>query len=257
MTTLEMILVVCPLAFFASFVDAIAGGGGLISLPAYLLTGMPAHFAYGSNKFSACIGTFFSVARFLKSGTINLKVAIRSAIFALIGSGLGAQLALFLSDHFLRLTMVVLLPFIAIFVLFNKKNTGDESTFSTLSNQKAVVLSALIGFSIGMYDGFFGPGTGTFLILAYTALMGFDFKTACGNAKIVNLASNFAALVVFILAGKVLYVVAIPAALFSITGNWIGSGLAIKKGAKFIKPVLVGVLILLFMKIIYDMVMSF
>lgn len=254
MTTLEMILVVCPLAFFASFVDAVAGGGGLISLPAYLLTGMPAHFAYGSNKFSACMGTFFSAARFLKSGTINLKVAIQSAVFALIGSSLGAQLALHLSDHFLRLTMVVLLPFIAAFVLFNKKRTGDESTFLTLSNRKVMMLSALIGFMLGMYDGFFGPGTGTFLILAYTTVMGFDFKTACGNAKIVNLASNFAALAVFILAGKVLYAVALPATAFSIAGSWIGSGLAIKKGAQFIKPVLVGVLILLFMKIIYDLI---
>lgn len=252
LTTLQMISIVCPLVFFASFVDAIAGGGGLISLPAYLLTGMPAHLAYGSNKFSACIGTFLSAGRFLKSGHLHLKIALLSASFALIGSSCGAHLALRLSDHMLRLSMLILLPITAGIVLFNKNGLNDENTFAELKPRKAWALAGCIGFFIGMYDGFFGPGTGTFMILAYSLFMGFDFKTACGNTKIVNLSSNLAALIVFITAGQVLYAVAIPAAVCSILGNWLGSGLAIQKGAHFIKPVLLGVLILLFVKIIYD-----
>lgn len=246
-----MILVVCPLVFFAALVDAIAGGGGLISLPAYLFTGMPIHMAYGSNKFSACIGSFFSAGRFLKSGIVNYKVAGISAAAALVGSYTGAQLALFLSDDMLKTSMMVLLPVIAIFILFKKKNMEDVNTVDKLSHKVVVVLSTVIGFLIGMYDGFFGPGTGTFLILAYTSLMGFDFRTACGNARMVNLASNFAALVVYIAAGKVLYMVAIPATLCSMMGYWIGAGLAIKNGAKFIKPVMLCVITGLFIKIIF------
>lgn len=255
MSLIQMILVVCPLIFLASFVDAIAGGGGLISLPAYLLTGMPTHMAYGSNKFSACIGTVFSVSRYLKSGTVTLKIALISAAFALGGSALGANLALLLSDYALRVTMTVLLPVIAVFVLMNKKSMNrEENIVDRLSKVAVVALSALIGFVLGVYDGFFGPGAGTFMILGYTVLMGFDMKTASGNAKIVNLASNFAALVVYISAGKVYYAVAAPATICAIAGGWIGSGLAIRKGSKFIKPVLICVLCGLFVKIIYDMV---
>lgn len=246
MSLFQMILVVCPLVFFASFVDAIAGGGGLISLSAYTFTGIPTHMAYGSNKFSASVGTLFSTFRFLKSGTIHLKTALLSAFFALIGSALGAKLALLLSDQALKTTMMILLPCIAVFILFNKKTFGEDNHSSSLSSKMAIFLSAIIGFLIGTYDGFFGPGTGTFLILAYTTLMKFDFKTACGNTKIVNLSSNVAALVVYLFAGKVYFALAIPAAVCSVAGGWIGSGLAIKKGAKFIKPMLVFVLVLLF-----------
>ncbi|MFI3208001.1 MAG: TSUP family transporter [Eubacteriales bacterium] len=255
MTTIEMILVVCPLVFLAAFVDAIAGGGGLISLPAYLFTGMPTHMAYGSNKFSACIGSLFSAYRFLKSGTIYLKVAILSAVFALGGSYLGAHLTLILSDQMLKISMTILLPVIAVFILFKKKNMEDVNRVDELSKVAVVAWSTVIGFAIGTYDGFFGPGTGTFLILAYTSIMGFDFRTACGNARIVNLASNFAALVVYIFAGKVMYMIAIPATACSILGYWLGAGLAIKKGAKFIRPVMLCVIAGLFVKIIWDMVM--
>ena len=104
-----------------------------------------------------------------------------------------------------------------------------------------------------MYDGFFGPGTGSFLILTYTAVIGFDLTTASGNAKIVNLASNVAALITFILGGKIVYLLGIPAAISGILGNWIGSGLAIKNGSKVIRPVFIGVISMLFLKVGYDL----
>lgn len=249
----EMLLVVCPLVFFASFVDAIAGGGGLISLPAYLLSGMPAHMAIGSNKFSAAIGTAVSAARFLKSGNLHLKIALQTAFFALLGSAAGALLALRVSDYYLRLVMLAALPCIALFMLFHKQKLSDVSYVHLIAPVKMFFMAMAVGFIIGMYDGFFGPGTGTFLIIAYTALMKFDLKTACGNTKIVNLASNLAALVVFVAAGQVYYQVVIPATLFSIAGNWLGSGLAIENGARFIRPVMFGVLCLLLIKIGYDL----
>jgi len=183
-----------------------------------------------------------------------MRVALTSAGFALIGSYAGAKLTLVLDDHFLRVTMLVLLPISAIIILFSNKKSGlDINTFDTIPVRRAMILSAIIGFVLGMYDGFFGPGTGTFLILAFTTLLGFDFKTACGNTKIVNLASNVAALVIFIAAGKIQYAIAAPAAVCSIGGHWIGSGLAIKKGSKFIRPVMIFVLILLFSKVVWDM----
>ena len=249
MELIEMLLVVCPLVFFASFVDAIAGGGGLISLPAYFITGMPAHMAIASNKFSAAIGTAISTARFIKSGNLHMKTALQTAVIAFVGSALGAKIALFTSDYYLRIAMMVLLPCVAVFVLLQQ---DDESRFEQMSKTRIFIGMIVMGLLIGMYDGFFGPGTGTFLILGYTTILGFDLKRACGNTKIVNLTTNVSALIVFMLAGQVYYAVAIPAMFFSIMGNWVGSGLAIKKGAKFVRPVMIFVLCLLLVKIIYD-----
>ena len=253
MSLLEMLLVVCPLVFFASFVDAIAGGGGLISLPAYLLTGMPAHMAIGSNKLSAAVGTAIATGRFLKEGSLHLQIALRTAVFAFVGSCIGAQLALHISDYYLRVVMMVLLPCVAVFVLFNRQRLDKESRFEQFSRSRIFLGMMATGLLIGMYDGFFGPGTGTFLILAFTTVLGFDLKRACGNTKIVNLTTNIAALLMFIGAGQIYYAVAITATVFSIMGNWVGSGLAIKNGAKFIRPVMIFVLCLLFIRLAYDL----
>lgn len=253
MTTLQQIAIVCPLVFLAGFVDSIAGGGGLISLPAYYLTGLPAHFCLGSNKFSSCTGTLFSTGRFLRSGNFHLRTALTSAGFALLGSFLGAKLTLILDDHALRVAMLILLPVAAVFILFRGRQKTDENHFDQISRGKATLLSGIIGLIIGAYDGFFGPGTGTFLILAFTTILRFDMKTACGNTKVVNLSSNLAALVTFIAAGTIQYSLAVPAAVCSMAGHWIGSGLAIKRGAKFIRPVMLFVLILLFSKLVFDM----
>jgi uncharacterized membrane protein YfcA len=233
--------------------DAIAGGGGLISLPAYCLAGLPAHVCLGCNKFSSCSGTLFSAGRFLRSGNIHFKSASVAAAAALIGSFLGARLALFLNDHALRVAMLILLPAAAAFLFLRGRKGTDENTFSRLSPRRAVFLSAAVGFTIGAYDGFFGPGSGTLLILAFTAVLGFDLKTACGNTKAVNLASNLAALVTFLAAGTIQYRLAVPAAACSIAGHWIGSGLAIKKGAAFIRPVMLIVLVCLFSKLVFDL----
>ena len=130
--------------------------------------------------------------------------------------------------------------------------TTDKT--DSISKIKLIILSAVIGFTIGMYDGFFGPGTGTFLIFAYTTVIGFDLVTASGNAKIVNLSSNVAAFITYAIGGKILWSIGLPAAVFGIAGNWIGAGLALKNGKKIIKPMFFIALILLMIKIIYDMV---
>lgn len=249
------IIMVSLLTFLAGFIDSIAGGGGLISLPAYLSAGLPPHLAIGTNKLSSTFGTSVAFFRFVKGGKISWKSAVASAAGALPGSWLGAQLTLLIDEAFLRYLLVALLPLIVILVI-TKKNFGSEDTSDKLPIFKLVLLSVLTGLTVGAYDGFFGPGTGTFLILAYTGLMGFTLSTASGNAKLVNLASNVAALAAFISAGKVVWVIGLPAAVTGILGNWIGSGLAVRNGAKVIRPIFLVAVGLLFIKILYDLLKS-
>lgn len=253
--TLTMYIIICPLIFLAGFIDSIAGGGGLISLPAYAATGMPMHLALGTNKFTSSCGTVFSTFRFIKSGKIHYKSAITSAAGALLGSYLGARAALALSDTYLKYCLIVFLPIIAIFIL-SRRGFGEKDRTKNVSIKKIIIFSLLSGVVIGAYDGFFGPGTGTFLILIYTGLLGFNLTVASGNAKIVNLSSNIAALFTFLISGNVLYTIGLPAAAFGILGHWIGSGLAIKNGSKIIKPMLLFVLIMLLAKIGYDLIIG-
>jgi len=247
-------LILYVLVFLAGFVDSIAGGGGLISLPAYLFIGIPSHNALATNKLSSTIGTVFSTFRYAKGKAIIYSVGIPSVIGSLIGSHIGARLALVISDTVLKVILSILIPIAAVFVFVaNPRRDRNLAIDQKVSKRKTVIISGLIGLIIGTYDGFFGPGTGTFLIILYVSILSMNHVNASGTAKIVNLASNIGALLTFIAGGKVLYFVGLPAALFGIVGNWIGSGLALKKGVNVIKPVMIIVLVILFAKILMDL----
>jgi len=250
--TIEKLLMICPLIFLAGFIDSIAGGGGLISLPSYLFIGLPSHAALGTNKFSSSIGTLVATLRYAKNKQVHYKSALAAAIAALLGSYSGALMALAFDEKFLKVLLIIMLPVMAVFILTRKK-FGEENKISALSNKKVIILSIITGLVLGTYDGFFGPGTGTFLILAFTGVIGLDLATASGNTKVVNLASNIAALVAFITGDSVIFAVGIPAAICGMLGNWLGSGLAIRNGAKVIRPVFIGVMVLLFVKILWDL----
>ena len=243
--------IVLPFIFMAGFIDAIAGGGGLISLPAYWSVGIPAHIALGTNKFSSCSGTIFSTARYFKAGMIDVSVALISAAMALLGSWLGASTALLLSAKFLNYLLIILIPSITIITLLSKK-MGFSDKAHLLKLGYRLSLGALAGLVVGFYDGFFGPGTGTFLILIYSALLHYQFTRANGNTKVVNLASNVAALLTFAVAGKIYYPIAIPAALCGIAGNLIGSKMVILRDNKLIKQVFILALILLLGRVLYN-----
>jgi uncharacterized membrane protein YfcA len=172
-----MLIIICPLTFLAGFIDSIAGGGGLISLPSYLLVGLPSHMALGTNKLSSSFGTLVATIRYAKNRQILYKSALPAAMAALAGSYLGALLALSFEEKFLRIVLVAILPIIVIFSLVNKK-FGNETRVAAFSDVKIICLSILTGLVIGTYDGFFGPGAGTFLILAFTGIIGFDLTTA-------------------------------------------------------------------------------
>jgi len=236
--------------FIAGLVDSIGGGGGLISIPAYLFVGLPADSAVLCNKFSASCGTTFSTLNFLRCKLIKLKLALFSIPTAFLGSHLGMRLALSLKPWVLQSILFIALPFVGIFILI-KKDVGDQDLSNTLSKKKSIIFAIIIGGLIGFYDGLFGPGTGTFAIIAYSYFMKYDARHAAGSAKLLNLTSNYSSLAVGLFSGKIIYSVAIPAALTGIVGSIIGSYFAIKKGKKIIRPMMLFVVVLLFINLFY------
>ena len=246
------ILLVCGGVFVASLVDAIGGGGGLISLPVYLLAGLPYHYALGTNKLSSSIGTAASTYRYLKNGYVNWPLAVGAIALALGGAYLGTSLQLRIDEKYLQYTLLVVLPIVAAVMLLRKSQLPETAGEIRPGAQRAIVWGASL--VIGMYDGFYGPGTGTFLLLVYCYLGKMDVRTASGNVKLANLASNVGSLVTALMAGKVLVPLGLVAAVFSITGHYLGAGLNIKNGSKIVRPVIFIVLGLLVVKVVTDMI---
>lgn len=252
MNLLHVYPIVLPAVFLAGLVDSIAGGGGLLSVPAYLAAGLPPHYVLGNNKFSSSFGTLFATLRYHQHGMIDVRVALLSAFFALIGSFLGSSAVLLLSADFLRILLVVLIPLVAVLTL-TQRSLGRENHSQRQTLQRKYGLAALAALLLGFYDGFFGPGMGMFLILFFTLALKYDFVTANANTKVVNLASNIAAVITFIAHGKVLFAIGIPAAVAGIAGNLLGARLVIKRGSALIRPVFLFTLLLLFAKVLYDL----
>ena len=239
--TLRMYLIVLPMVFLASTVDAIAGGGGLISLPAYTLAGLNYDFASGNNKFSSTFGTLMATVRYYRSGKLLIVPALIAAAAALPGSWLGTRAAIALGNRVMQIFMLFAIPVVGAMVLFKGKSREESRPVT----KKQYPVCVLIGLAIGFYDGFFGPGTGTFLIVLFTHLLGMDMVTASATAKPVNLFSNIASLATRIAAGNVLFALAFPAMACSVMGGWLGAKLALTKGARLIRFVMLGVLALL------------
>lgn len=244
--TLEMYLILCPLVFLAALVDSIGGGGGLISLPAYLLTGLPPVMASGSNKFSACFGSLTATFKYLRQGKLLMKPALLAVAGALPGSFLGAELLRHTPEAFVRTFMLIAIPCVALVLMF--KRVPENGTLKKMTRGR-LAACLLIGLGCGIYDGFFGPGTGTFLIILFTWCVGMDMVTASGTAKLVNLASNIGALVALVGSGNVLYRLALPAMVLSMAGGYLGAFLALKKGAQLVRYVMLGVMALLVVKL--------
>ena len=243
------LLIVCPLVFLAGLVDSIAGGGGLISLPAYMIAGLPAHAALGTNKLSSAIGATVATLRMARGGYIMMRLAIPAAIGALAGSAVGARLALLTPAGVFQILLVAALPVVAFFVL--RKRTLDVSEDAEISPRRQTAIVAAVSLLVGGYDG---PGTGTFMLIAFTALAKLPVKDASGEVRVANLASNVAALATFLSSGVVWVGLGLAAAAFSILGNYIGSGLVMKGGVKIVRPIIVVVLVMLFIKVILDLV---
>lgn len=242
-------LIVCLLLFLAGFVDAIGGGGGLISLPAYLLAGLPVHQAIATNKLSSACGTTLATFRFIKNGLVHLKFAIPSIITALIGSSIGANLSLLADENMMEHLLFIILPLAAVIVL-NKNLFKDNTNHAFSINAKTYLISMVSAFVVGMYDGFYGPGAGTFLIIAFTVLGKMNVSASNALAKVINLTTNLASLTVFLLNGQVLFTLGIAGAVCNMIGSYLGSGLVMQKGSRIVKPTILLVLFLLFLKIL-------
>ena len=246
---MEQFLFVCPLVFLAGFVDSIAGGGGLISFPAYLLAGVPVHVILGTSKLSAFPGAIVAAARFAKSGLVQWKLALPCGLIAALGAFAGARIALGVDEAVIRSLMVVVLPVVAFYVLRSKPDPGEEEK-AELPFEKLLIPSLAASFVIGAYDGFYGPGTGTFLILVFAGPLKMHMKHSAGISKVVNLAADIGALLTFTASGKVNVALGVAAALFCMAGSYFGSGLVVNNGQKIVRPVILTVLVLLFAKIL-------
>lgn len=243
-------LIVCPLVFLAGFVDAVAGGGGLISVPAYLFAGLPVHNAIATNKLSSGMGTALATYRFARNGYIVWKRAAFCVVCAILGGSLGAHIALLISDRIFKIIMLVILPPIALYVMRSK---AFDSQKAPLDPRLATSISMVVAFVIGTYDGFYGPGTGTFLILLLTSVAHLKLSDANGIAKVINLTTNLSSLVVYLLNGKVLMILGLTAGCFSLAGNYLGTRLFETKGAKSVKPIMIAVLVLFYIKILTEL----
>ena len=224
-----------------------AGGGGLITLPALIAAGLPPHLALATNKVQSAIGTSFATFRYLRSGYLILRFGMVGFIASFLGSYAGAWTVLRVPGDSLDALIPILIVLVAA-VTFLRRDFGlHESTVSLTTRHS--VMAVLFAFALGFYDGFFGPGTGSFLAFGFVLLFRFGFLRATAHAKLLNLASNYAAILAFLLGGEISWLVALPMGLANIAGAWTGAGFAIRGGARVIKPVFGLVLAALLVKI--------
>lgn len=223
--------------FVGAFVDAIAGGGGLITLPAYIISGIPTHQALGTNKFSSSWGTLLASAKFAKEKKIDFALIKYLLPMALLGAVLGVRAVLLVDSQVLAPLVMIVILLVGVYTLFSK-TVGKENLYRG-ADRHAKMWGMLLVFIIGFYDGFFGPGTGTFLVFSFMKLFKFDFLHANSNAKPVNLVSNVASQVVFALNGKILFLYGLPIAAAMMLGGYLGAKTSIKNGTKIIKPLFV------------------
>ncbi|MES2004276.1 MAG: TSUP family transporter [Bacteroidota bacterium] len=234
MDTLTLILL-CLFAFSAGFVDAIVGGGGLIQTPAslVLLPQLPVATVIGSLKIPAFTGTGFATIQYLKKVTVNWRLAALMCITAFFAAFMGSEVLTLVSNRYMKPVIFVILIIVAIYT-YTKKNFGQHA-HKTHSAKRELVYALLISSIIGFYDGFIGPGAGSFLVLAFISLLGFDFLHASANAKLINLSTNFGSIVLFLLKGTILWSIALPMAVCNGLGGMLGARLAIAKGNRFIR----------------------
>ena len=247
-------LIVCPLTAVAGFVDTVAGGGGLISLPAYLIAGVPVHMAIGTNKVNSVLSNIPAIGSFCKMGYIRLKLAILGIVCGLIGSAAGAQLTMLISEERFRIIMLILVPVTAVYILGGKVFREEEGAEVVRAvTPKALALCVLITLVIGIYDGFYGPGSGVFYLLLLVSVAGFSVREANGLCKVVMFCTNFAGTAVFLLHGQILWPLGLAAGVTQMLGSAVGARFFVKNGAHSTKPITLVVLAIFFIKMLLEL----
>lgn len=246
----HILLILCPLVFLGSFVDAIAGGGGLITLPAYLLCGLPAHLAIGTNKMSSMVGTAFSCGRFVRSGYVDWGLAVPAATCSLAASVGGARLSMLLPEERFRVVLMVMLPVVAALTL--RRRALLPATEEMPRGRRRAVMCC-VALACGVYDGFYGLGTGTFLILGLSAFARLGVTDCAGQTKVINLASNVSGFATLALAGQSWIALGAVASAFSVAGHLLGAGMVMRGGSRVVRPIILLVLAILFAKTALEM----
>lgn len=233
---------------FAGFVDSIAGGGGIITVPVLLASGLPPHLALGTNKLQSSFGSFTASMNYMHKGLVNLKDVLIGVLFTFIGAVLGTTSILFLNASFLEKFIPLMLIGIFLYTLFSPK-MGESDRHEVMSENAFYLI---FGIGIGFYDGFFGPGTGSFWTIAFVALLGLNLKSATARTKIMNFTSNIVSLAVFIIGGKVLWLIGILMGVGQIFGAYLGSTLVVKKEIKFVRVFFLVVVGITILKLVYS-----
>ncbi|MFJ2115081.1 MULTISPECIES: sulfite exporter TauE/SafE family protein [unclassified Streptomyces] len=251
--SLTMLVVLCVAAAAAGWIDAVVGGGGLLLLPALLLglPNVPAAHILGTNKAVAIVGTTGAAVTYARKAPVDVRTAVRIGLMALAGSMTGAFFAAGISSETLRPVIMVVLLGVAAFVLL-RPSFGSARAGAPVGRGRTVSAIVLVGGGIGFYDGLFGPGTGTFLVLALTAVLHLDLVTASATAKIVNVCTNAGALAMFAYQGSVLWQLAGLMAVFNLAGGMFGARMALRKGSEFVRGVLLVVVFSLVAKLAFD-----
>ena len=244
-----VVLLLSLMSFLAGFIDSVAGGGGLVLIPSLLLAGIPPQTALGTNKFAALFGTSTALANFMKSGKVIWRIAGFGLAFSVMGSVIGTKAILYFDQNTTAKIIIMMLPITAIVTFLPKRQL--KTSISDFSKKDLYFYTPLLCVIVGFYDGFFGPGTGTFLIFGFYIFLGLHLLNASAISKVFNLASNAGSFVTFAFADKVLYGIGIPIALSNLVGGYLGSILAIKKGQQFIKVSLLIVFGILFITLIH------
>ena len=234
MDTFTLVLL-CLFAFSAGFVDAIVGGGGLIQTPAslILLPQLPVATVIGSLKIPSFSGTAFATVQYMKNVVINKRLAVIMCVTAFFAAFAGSEALTLVSNRYMKPIIFIVLIIVAVYT-YSKKNFGQH-THKTHSAKTEMGYALLISIGIGFYDGFIGPGAGSFLVLAFITLLGLDFLHASANAKLINLSTNLGSIILFLLKGSILWGIAIPMAICNGVGGILGARLAIAKGNRFIR----------------------
>ena len=235
-------------AFGAGLIDAIAGGGGLITIPVLLSVGMPPQFALGTNKLQSSFGSGSAMVHFVRRGAISLREGLEGVLCTAIGAALGAWGVQQVDPGFLRGVIPFLLIAIALYTLFSPR-LGMEDIHPRM---RPGLFYLVFGLLIGFYDGFFGPGTGSFWVIAFMLGLGFNMTKATGFTKVMNFTSNIVSLAVFIVGGHVIWLAGIIMGIGQLLGARIGAGLVISRGTRFVRPVFVTVALAITAKLLYD-----
>ena len=245
--TAQLISILFFVALMAGFIDAMAGGGGLLTIPALLLTGMNPVAVLATNKLQACAGSFSASLTMIKKGLIHPKMMKVALIMAFVGSAVGAVLVQLSPPDFLQKALPFVIGAVGIYTLFSP-NLGKLETMPRISQK---TYERTFAPFIGFYDGYFGPGTGTFFSLSQVVLRGRDLVQATARAKLLNFATNIASLIFFILGGQVVWVVGLVMMAGQLIGAYLGSHMVVKGGAKFIRPVIVIVCFCMVAKLVW------